>query len=895
MAMIKRKSGIDSIGTTNLSENMFCNIEDLTNESSVEIFFINRLLVVLEYGDENIKSKESINKVSLRRGSKSFSYKPDYVIVDKSIPLLVIDAKNPRENIEDYVEQCAHYCLLINRKSEKTVKYFMLSNGIATKVYQWDQDEPLLELSFGDFYTGNSRFEQLCQLLKIDELIKGASLENPDALERTVTLKKTNKEEAQKLFRQCHKYIWNTEKRGPNSAFMEFVKLIFLKLFNDKDLHTQYDINADGNLVVPESANMFSVKWIEKAEAMDVVNPIIDIQFKKLMDMLNDEVRRKKKKILFDETENIDLKASTIKGVVKKLEHSDLYGIDEDLNGRLFETFLNATMRGADLGQYFTPRSIVLLGALIADLQVNEGYIDKVLDASCGTGGYLIEALTIMRNKIRNNNSYTDNQKEKLIDDLCYDHLYGIDAAKDPKLARIARINMYLHGDGGSHIYMADGLDKNLHIDKSESIESQNEMREMKDYFLPNSFNVVLTNPPFSMWYESKNEAQNKILSQYELIKTEGTDKKRNRLRGSAMFIERYYNLLKPGGKLISVIDETVLSSQEYDYVRKFIRDKFIIRAIISLHGDAFQQSKARVKTALIYLTKKINPNESQSDVFMRPSICLGVDDLPITTKPSKVAEARCLAEQEIISILNEFHQFKKGEQGKWRVKADRLKCRLDVKYCVPEQGRYIEKWTKQGYEIKALEELCTPREELIRPKRDYPEEEFRILTIKYSGRCSAEEIRLGEEIEYSKMKIVRTGDLVFSEYNAFHGAIGYITEEFDNALASGSYIVIRCNNVEDSLYLWSILRTTELRSDLLTTAVGMGRQTISWDNIKLIQVPLLPPNKRKNIVNKIVIAWQQEKEAIERVDNIKLDLDKEFGVEGEESKYRFIAFKPPK
>ncbi|OAV66849.1 Type I restriction-modification system methyltransferase subunit [Bacteroidales bacterium Barb6XT] len=79
------------------------------------------------------------------------------------------------------------------------------------------------------------------------------------------------------------------------------------------------------------------------------------------MESLNKEVRNKKKKILFDETEKIDLKAFTIKGVVEKLEHYDLYGIDKDLNGRLFETFLNATMRGADLGQYFTPRSIVLL------------------------------------------------------------------------------------------------------------------------------------------------------------------------------------------------------------------------------------------------------------------------------------------------------------------------------------------------------------------------------------------------------------------------------------------------------------------------------------------------------------------------------------------------------
>jgi type I restriction enzyme M protein len=197
------------------------------------------------------------------------------------------------------------------------------------------------------------------------------------------------------------------------------------------------------------------------------------------MSNLQDEVYKKKKKQIFDDNEMIDLKPTTIKGVVRKLETSDLFGIDEDLNGRLFETFLNATMRGSSLGQYFTPRSIVLLGTLIADLQINDQHVDKVLDGSCGTGGFLIEALTIMRDKVRQNDSYSNEKKIEIIKDLCNNCLYGIDAAKDPKLARIARINMYLHGDGGSHIYLGDGLEKTLEVDKSDTKEFQYETAEM--------------------------------------------------------------------------------------------------------------------------------------------------------------------------------------------------------------------------------------------------------------------------------------------------------------------------------------------------------------------------------------------------------------------------------
>ena len=889
---IKRKSIFDDIDF-NENRNIFCELSVLTNEASVEMFFINRLLEYLAYKDKNIKTKESIDNLIVSKGSKKINYKPDYVIVKDKEALLVIDAKSPTENIDNYVEQCAHYCLLLNR-SKKTVRYFLLSNGLKTKLYEWDKGIPLIELDFKDFYLGNVKFEELQRLITVNSLNCNITTADNE-INRTVILKKINKEEAQKLFKNCHKYIWNTEKRGVNSAFIEFVKLIFLKLWNDRKLHEMYSPDEDGNLKVPQSDNEFSEKWIEKLEK-DMLNPVNDIQFRNLMNSLQDEIYKNKKKQLFEHSDKIDLKPTTIKGVVKKLETSDLFGIDEDLNGRLFETFLNATMRGSSLGQYFTPRSIVLLGTKIANLKIDETHVDRVLDGSCGTGGFLIEALTIMRNMVRDNSSYTRHEKEALIKTLCEHSLFGIDAAKDPKLARIARINMYLHGDGGSHVYLGDGLDKTLTVDKSDTKELQYETEEMTEHFKNNSFDVVLTNPPFSMWYEMSDEAQEKVLREYELIRYDAeTAKTRNRLRGSAMFIERYRDLLKPGGKLISIIDETILSSSDYSYVRRFIRENFIVRAVISLHGDAFQQSNARVKTAMIYLEKKKSIADTQPAAFMYSSIYLGVDDLPVTTKLSKINEARKLAMQEITTILDEFWKYREGKKGEWLVEPDRLNDRLDVKYCIPLNGRFVKKWQTKGFDIHLLACICQPREEIIEPRKDFPYDEFKILTITYAGRCKADEIRKGQEINYNKMKIVRTGDIVFSEYNTFHGAIGYISEEFDGALASGSYTVARCEDPIDSLYLWSILRTTEIRADFLSSAIGMGRQTINWDDIKTVQVPFLRREKREMIARQIKNAWELEKKAQESIENIYALLDAEFNVESELSKNRFLAAKPPR
>jgi type I restriction enzyme M protein len=497
--------------------NIYCYSKDLTNEASVETFFINRMLIDLGFKDSQIKTKQSLKEYKIALGSKSKSYKPDYGVVLQNKPRLIIDAKSPYVNLDDYVEQCSHYCMILNRGKTKPVKYFMLSHGFKTKLYEWDGSRLVVELDFSDFQYGNERYEKLRNIIAYKAL---STNEIEKEHEDTFALNKIDKEDAQKLFLSCHNYIRKAEKSNAFFAFMEFVKVVFLKLYHDRSIHEQYHQQEPViELQVPKSSITFSTHWIESREK-DTSNPISDLQFKKLLKDIEDNISKNNKKRIFDINDVINLKPQTIKAIVKKLEKCDLYGIDEDLNGRLFETFLSATMRGRELGQYFTPRSIVLLATKLAKPKANETHIDKVIDACCGTGGFLIEALALMRNNIRNNQSYTDKEKEGLILKLCSECLYGIDAAKAPDLARIARINMYLHGDGGSHIYNCEGLDKEIKIEPTDSQELKMEVEDLKKNLKKiDGFDIVLTNPPFSMWYETQNEDDKRILKQSLLSK----------------------------------------------------------------------------------------------------------------------------------------------------------------------------------------------------------------------------------------------------------------------------------------------------------------------------------------------------------------------------------------
>ena len=864
-------------------------ISVLKNEAEVEALFVEKILEWLGWEDKNILRKHSLNEFNCRTGSGKLNYKPDYMIKNNDEPILVIDAKSPEVNLDNFTNQCASYCLHLNQQKE-TVNYFILSNGCQTDIYPWKGGKKYMSLSFDDFKTNSDVAKEFYKLFSKEGFTKKIPTKNKT--NNTVPFKKINKEEAQKIFKSCHKYIWNAEKMGVNASFIEFIKLIFLKMRSDKEIHKKYGNAGNNNSIhVAQKDMLFSSYWISKHESDMQKNPIKEIQFTDMMNKLRDEIRRKKKKPLFEDDETINMKATTIEGVVKKLEFVDLYGIDEDLNGRLFETFLNATMRGNDLGQYFTPRSIVKLGCAIADLKADKDRIDKVLDGSCGTGGFLIEAFTRMKEKINNNDAYSNSDKEKLIEKLCTSSIYGIDAAKDPKLAKIARINMYLHGDGGSQIYLADGLIKDMKADETDSPEIRAEMEDMSLNIKPEFFDVILTNPPFSMSLSLKNEEEKRVLEKYDLLTYNNNNKQRKSLRTGVMFLERYEGLLKKGGKLITILDNTILNSPKMKYVRDYIREKFIIKAIISLHGNAFQQSKARVKTSLLYLQKKTDANEQQPNAFMTFSVKLGVDDMPITTPQSIIDKAREEANKEIKKILENYSNFQSGKKSKWSILPDKLMDRLDVKHCISFKGRYKKQWEKNEYEIKKLSDIFDAVNEAEKPDS---EENYKILTIKYDGQCNIDEERLGGDIK-EKGYIVETGNIVISKYNAYYGAIGYISEDFNNTFASKSYIVLKPKDEIDGIYAWSVLRTTEIRADILDSAIGMGRSPISWKGIKDIEIPFINTEERKKIVNNIKESWKKIKKAKDDLKTLQQDIGNQFNLESDDSIYRFNANKPPK
>ena len=219
----------------------------------------------------------------------------------------------------------------------------------------------------------------------------------------------------------------------------------------------------------------------------------------------------------------------------------------------MFETFLNATVRGKELGQFFTPRPVVKYMAKCARLKVTNRKLPRVTDACCGSGGFLIEALAELSYAINQSGQLTNDERRQLLDELQSDTLYGIEA--NDEIGRVARLNMYLHGDGGSRIYVADSLDKELAGEAGVPIERQQQLDELRGRVIDEEirFDAALTNPPFSMSYSKSEPEEARILKQYEIVSGQSA-------HSNVLFLERYRDLLKDDGELLTVIDDTVLN-----------------------------------------------------------------------------------------------------------------------------------------------------------------------------------------------------------------------------------------------------------------------------------------------------------------------------------------------
>lgn len=482
---------------------------------------------------------------------------------------------------------------------------------------------------------------------EISRLPTAQELLDTDATKKLVEEEKTfKKDEFAQLLHQCHNIIRNNDKLSPEAAFDEISKILFTKIVFERD-----------NRNLTSSTKVFSKSEFERLEYEynTVTRPYLEGNDKNT-DFMQIIFRRTKKDYakdaLFADNDNINIRKESFLAIVEKLEIYNLSKTSDDVKGIAFEKFLGTTFRG-ELGQFFTPRTIVEFMTEILDPQEGE----RICDPCSGSGGFLINAFEYMRNNIRNDierrkneikSQYFDEAYENANDEkkleienkvdsifqelnkeldldnrdsriyhLSHSCIYGTDA--NPRMARVSKMNMIMHGDGHGGVHHNDGL---LNI---------NGIYEER-------FDIILTNPPFGSRVDkelaitSEDSLKNKphysdwlkkydnyeVIADQRELEIENGNKILDKFQTGSMtaltevlFMERCLNLLRKGGRMGIVLPEGVLNTSNLQKVREYFEGRAKLVLITSIPQDVFIASGATVKPSLVFL-KRFTEDEEQ-------------------------------------------------------------------------------------------------------------------------------------------------------------------------------------------------------------------------------------------------------------------------------------------
>ena len=438
-------------------------------------------------------------------------------------------------------------------------------------------------------------------LLHIKYVYEAQYLPEEAGKQRFFDLSVIDQSELTRRFKQAHEALWAGGQLNPSEAFDELDKLIFCKIWDERKprrMGEPYDFQI---ITVP--------KEVEKSETKrrHIEN---DNLYKRVI-ALYEEGRKKDREVFRD---NIRLTPEKIRTVVGYLESVNLGETDLDSKGRAFETFMGSFFRG-NFGQYFTPREIV---KFIVDVLPIE-HDSKVLDTSCGSGGFLLYALNKVRNKATElYSNYAKDVRQhdrwfKYWHDFAEKNLYGIEISE--QISRAAKMNMIIHDDGHTNVITSDGL-----VSDETIIAKTNNQG-----FKYGTFDFIITNPPFGSTVRQSEQA---YLKTYQLGKKEEDwlavatppQNTRDGQSTEVLFIEQDYKFLKEGGYLAIVLPDGILTNSSMQYVRTQIEDWFRIVAVVSMPQTAFMANGAGVKSSVLFL-KKWTKKESEQLVNTKKSI----------------------------------------------------------------------------------------------------------------------------------------------------------------------------------------------------------------------------------------------------------------------------------
>lgn len=365
---------------------------------------------------------------------------------------------------------------------------------------------------------------------------------------------------------------------------MEFLKKEITD-FNDDDFNKEFS-------------------WIDESIRVKILEKITKLRLQK-----NNEFAIKE---VFDEETFID-NAKVLKEVVELLQVYQIrYSEKQPFLWDFFELLLTTWLK-QESWQFFTPvpiarficKSIPLKNIIENKLKVwdTTDLLPLTIDYAAWSWHFLTESMEEIQNIINsvNINTLKPNVLKEIKKwkgsafDRALEYMYWIE--KDYRLVKTAKVGCYLHWDWIATVIHWDWLDS-FEFSKNYRWKLKNFNKEDRQENA--KFDLVLSNPPYSVSAFKSNLDREKAVNDFDLYK-ELTDKSSEI---ECLFIERTKQLLKEWWIATIILPSSILNnSWIYTKAREIILKDFEIISIVSLWSGTFMATWTN--TVTLFMRKR--------------------------------------------------------------------------------------------------------------------------------------------------------------------------------------------------------------------------------------------------------------------------------------------------
>lgn len=464
-----------------------------------------------------------------------------------------------------------------------------------------------------------------------------------------------------------------------------------------------------------------------------------------------------------------------------------------------------------ELGQYLTPPEVVdfMVRLALRHLTPAErqalvaGDFGYVLDPSCGVGSFLAEFIRLFHEETTGHEKTTGHEETTGAPATADPGwparaaagiVVGID--KSERMVRLALANLALFGAPAARLHLANALDSTGPGGP-----------------LSGAVGLILTNPPFGATFQRAEVTGYRLADGWP-------SRPQSTLDSELLFMERYVQWLRPGGQLLAVVPDSILTNKGiFADLRRALAGSVDLLDVVSLPVVTFAAAGTTTKTSIVHLRRTDAPAPEQRTRF---AVCTDLGYVVSTRDGQRTKAPK--GTNQLPALLDALTAPRCGVGVREVLGVVRLP-RWDATYHASLSENVHSRLAGPGVRVGDCALLVNDR---VDPRR-YTGASFRYIEISdvdpVTQTVTHKEVAPARAPSRARL-LVHSGDVLVSTVRPERGAVGVVPPWLSGAVCTTGFAVLRPKGI-DGIVLAALLRTEFVVEQLLRNNVGIAYPAI--------------------------------------------------------------------